>query len=96
MVYKKNHDETRKNKYEELKNLVLYDKRLDFVRVTLAQVNRTEIEVMDGLTLHNWCSNTRRKLSVGTWSDENDYDSTKIYDGHLHYLSNLGYGLKSE
>ena len=76
--------------------MILYDKRLDFVRVTLSQVKHTEIEVMDGLTLHNWYSNARRKLSVGTWSDESDYDATKIYDGYFHYLSNLGYGLKSE
>ena len=87
---------TRSKKYNELENLVLYDDRLDYVHLTLSQVKRSEIEVMDCTILHNWCSNTRRKMTAGTWMDQTDYDSTIIYDAHRHYIANLGYGLKSE
>ena len=83
-------------KYEELKKLVLYDDMLEYVCVTLSQVKRSEIEAMDCLIFHNWCSNTRRKITVGTWTNQTDYDSTKIYEAHLHYIENLGYGLKGE
>ena len=97
MVYKKIYcHPTRTKKYNELKDLVLNDDRLDYVRTTLSQVKRSEIEVMDCTALHNWCSNTRRKMTAGTWTDQTDYDSTKIYDAHRHYILNMGYGLKSE
>ena len=88
--------EARKLKYDALKDLVLTDHRLDHVRTTLSQVKRSPIDVMESINLPNWCSNTQRKMTAGTWTDQTDYDSTKIYDAHRHYILNMGYGLKSE
>ena len=46
--------------------------------------------------LHNWCSNTRRKITAWIWTDDNDYVSTKIYYAHQGYLLNFGYTIKSD
>ena len=97
MVYKKIYcHATRTKKYNALKDLVLTDVRLDHYRTTLSQVKRSPIDVMEHVNLPNWCSNTRRKMTAGTWTDQTDYDSTKIYDAHRHYILNMGFLLKSE
>ena len=88
--------ESRKLKYNALKDLVLTDVKLDHVRTMISQLKKTQMDVMEHTHLANWCSNTRRKMTAGTWTDQTDYDSTKIYDAHRHYILNMGFLLKSE
>ena len=89
-------DEKRVNKYNQLANFIVSDNRLHEVRETLCQVKRSHLEVMDYSILHNWCSNTRRKIKAGIWTDDSDYVPTKIYYAHQEYLQNLGYTIKSD
>ena len=88
--------DSRKLEYNALKDMVLTDVKLDHVRTMISEQKRSQMDVMEHTHLANWCSNTRRKMTAGTWTDQSDYDSTKIYDAHRHFILKMGFLLKSE